>query len=44
MNFWQPESTRAIVGFMRRAAGSNIYERSLLEMIEQFAGGDDINS
>ena len=44
MNFWQPESTRAIVDFMRSAAGSNIYERSLLEMIEQFAGGDDINS
>ena len=42
MVFFQPESTQALSTFVRQFQHGPTYEKNILSLIEQFAGGDDV--
>ena len=42
MQFFQPESTQALTTFVRKFEHGPTYEEEVLNLIKQFAGGDDI--
>jgi len=42
MNFFQPETDRALLNFVSKFKHSSAYEQRVVEIIREFAGGDDV--